>query len=557
MNISIRKRIYGSFFLLVMLFVVNGIITIITLYRNQKLSDHLSNVIDPSLQAMNDFTKMMVESKMYSTNWVFLRSEQNDKNALLKIQNIDYAALKARLNTFSLLWKDQLLVDSLDKVYDSFEKLLLVEKGIMHSLTRFENYDDPAIKLEAERVIEDEVIPQTAGMMNGLRRTIDYCHNIRMVEGQKLDESYAELRTFIIFLAITIICIGLILSFYLTRVIITPINKIKNIVNDLGKGITRRLNYHDTRDEIGEMVLSVNNLSENLQRTALFAQEVGARNFEMLFEPLSNEDTLGKALVAMRDNLEKSEKELLAITEDVIQRNKDLQQFTYIVSHNLRAPVANIMGISNLLNNAAEEEHATKNGNNEFLKGLSVSVNKLDGIILDLNDILNIKNPGFEKKEKVFFSSLVADITSSINHIIQKEQVIIISDFLAAEYIFTLKSYIYSIFYNLILNSIKYHQPGLPPLIEIKSSLFNNNIQLTFTDNGKGFDVKKNGADIFGLYKRFDTSVEGKGIGLFMVKTEVETLGGNITLQSVVNKGTQFIIKLPVTNEQTNKFFHS
>ncbi len=546
MNVSIRGRIYFSFFLLVLLFVINGLMTIVTLQQNQKLADHISNVIAPSVQALNDFGDMLVESKMYSTNWVFLRSDENDKNALLKLHNKDYAALKARLNTLSFLWKDKYLADSLNKVYSSFEKLLLTENEIIGSLKKFEDYDNPAIKLEAERVIEDEVIPQTITMMSSLDRAINYYNNIRVTEGYMLNQSYMRLRVFIVFLGITIICTGLFLSFYMTKIIITPINKIKHIVNDMGKGITSIINYDTKKDEIGEMVHSVNNLSQKLQRTAAFAHEVGARNFMMPFEPLSDEDTLGKALVAMRDDLQTSEKELMAITDDVIQRNKDLQQFTYIVSHNLRAPVANIMGISNLLNITATDACINGKENNELLKGLSVSVNKLDGIILDLNDILNIRNPGFEKKEKILFSSLVGDITSSISHIIQKEKVVINCDFSAVEYIFTLKSYIYSIFYNLILNSIKYRRPNLSPSIEIKSYKCNKNIQLKFSDNGKGFDLKKNRQDIFGLYKRFDTTVEGKGIGLFMVKTQIETLGGSITLESGVNAGTEFIIQFPL-----------
>jgi len=70
-------------------------------------------------------------------------------------------------------------------------------------------------------------------------------------------------------------------------------------------------------------------------------------------------------------------------------------------------------------------------------------------------------------------------------------------------------------------------------------------ITIGFQDNGKGIDLEKNGEALFGLYKRFDSSVEGKGMGLFMVKTQVEELGGQIEVQSVVGAGTLFIIKFP------------
>ena len=80
---------------------INGIITIVTLINNQKLSDHIYRVTDPSLRVMDDFNKMLIESKMYCTNWVFLRSSQSDKDALLKLHNTDYYKLKRELHIFA------------------------------------------------------------------------------------------------------------------------------------------------------------------------------------------------------------------------------------------------------------------------------------------------------------------------------------------------------------------------------------------------------------------------------------------------------------------------
>ena len=104
----------------------------------------------------------------------------------------------------------------------------------------------------------------------------------------------------------------------------------------------------------------------------------------------------------------------------------------------------------------------------------------------------------------------------------------------------------YSVFYNLVSNSIKYRQAGLLPVIEIKSYLINDKIEIHYTDNGLGIDMKKRSDQVFGLYKRFHNHKEGKGMGLFMVKTQVEALGGKISIESEVNKGTTFIIQFPL-----------
>jgi len=116
-------------------------------------------------------------------------------------------------------------------------------------------------------------------------------------------------------------------------------------------------------------------------------------------------------------------------------------------------------------------------------------------------------------------------------------------DFSEIDGFLTLRGYLYSIFYNLISNSIKYRRKEINCRIEIKSHLTKNKLELTFSDNGMGINLKKSGDLIFGLYRRFHSTAEGKGLGLFMVKTQVEALGGKISVQSLENIGTEFKIE--------------
>ncbi len=227
------------------------------------------------------------------------------------------------------------------------------------------------------------------------------------------------------------------------------------------------------------------------------------------------------------------------MTAEIVQRNKDLEQYAYIVSHNLRAPVANIVGFSDALLhtdlNKAEKQ--------DVLDGLDISIKRLDNVIMDLNSILQVKKEVNGMKETIRLSRLVDDIALSIGNTIAKEHVVVKTDFEQVDELFTLKSYMHSIFYNLISNSIKYRNPDVPPIIEIKSRRLEDKIELCFSDNGLGIDLQKKNGQVFGLYKRFHTEVaEGKGMGLFMVKAQVESLGGKITVESEVNMGTAFRI---------------
>lgn len=269
------------------------------------------------------------------------------------------------------------------------------------------------------------------------------------------------------------------------------------------------------------------------------------RWYYVRFLPVSNADHKNFGVImALTDVTERKMSELQRekITNDLIQRNKDLEQFAYIISHNLRAPVANIIGFTAILNDLALSEGEKS----EIILALSTSVRKLDEVIMDLNHILQVKREINENREPVRFSELVRDIRTSIVNTLERERVQIITDFSEADELFTLKSYLHSIFYNLITNSIKYRQPHLAPIIHITSHRDKNKLQLIFKDNGMGIDLEKRGEQVFGLYKRFHTQVEGKGMGLFMTKTQVETLGGHISIRSEVDKGTEFTIEFEV-----------
>ncbi|MBA2612496.1 MAG: PAS domain S-box protein [Bacteroidetes bacterium] len=258
--------------------------------------------------------------------------------------------------------------------------------------------------------------------------------------------------------------------------------------------------------------------------------------------PIFNDDKelLGLSIAARNITERKLlELERIKITSDITQRNKDLEQFTYIVSHNLRSPVASILGLSIVLDTPGIDEKTRK----ECLKGFVSSVKNLDNTIIDLNYILQARKEISEKKELVKFEDIVSSIKESIANIITKENVKINVDFSHINEMFTLKSYLYSIFYNLISNSIKYRKTTDSPVIEIISKRVDKKIVIVFSDNCIGIDMKEHGDKVFGLYKRFHMNIEGKGMGLYMVKTQVETLGGKVGIKSEVNHGTEITLE--------------
>ena len=288
-----------------------------------------------------------------------------------------------------------------------------------------------------------------------------------------------------------------------------------------------------------------NNYMEALQGKSLqFEKEFnqfGPISFvEFSINPIiENNTVIGLSCFAVDvTNRKLEERERVQISKNLIHRNTALQQFTYIISHNLRAPIANIMGIGYAL-----KVNLTSEKREELQRHLFLCIDKLDGVVKDLNTILVAKSDVMENKQKVFFRDIVEDVKGSLSAILENDRVEVSTDFKVSTSMVTIKSYLYSVFYNLIYNSIKYKQPYKQVLIEIKSVIHNGNLQLHFKDNGLGIDLKLHGDKIFGLYKRFHLNIEGKGMGLFMVKTQVEVLGGKINVKSEPQIGTEFIIE--------------
>ncbi len=267
--------------------------------------------------------------------------------------------------------------------------------------------------------------------------------------------------------------------------------------------------------------------------------ELVIANKELIFQNQEKEKRAAELIIANEELLFQNEQKE-KMTTDLIQRNKDLEQFAYIISHNLRAPVANIIGLSYRLQQTGLPDELRS----QIGAGLSTSVTKLDEVIRDLNDILKIRQKVDESKQLIQLAKFVSDIHLSIEKMIENEKAVIVWNFTEAEEIVAIKSYLHSIFYNLISNSLKYRQLKEPPIIKITSRKENGKIVLLFEDNGIGIDLSTAGEHVFGLYKRFHTDrAEGKGMGLYMVKTQVESMGGKISVSSEVNVGTEFRIE--------------
>mgnify|MGYP002777351060 FL=1 len=241
----------------------------------------------------------------------------------------------------------------------------------------------------------------------------------------------------------------------------------------------------------------------------------------------------------------KVEYENQTLINQLIQQNNDLLRFSYIISHNLRAPVTNIMGLVDLIQliiPQSTEQIKTA------LTHLNTSAHRLDEIIEDLNNLLNIKKKIGEKKETFLLSEIIDRVKQLLFAQIEESQAEIVIKLEEVNEVNSIKSYIESILFNLISNAIKFRNPSRSLYIEIYSKINDANLELVVKDNGLGMNLDRIKDKIFMLYNRFHPQIEGKGIGLFLTRTMVENLGGKMTAESNQNEGSIFRITIPIIN---------
>ena len=234
-----------------------------------------------------------------------------------------------------------------------------------------------------------------------------------------------------------------------------------------------------------------------------------------------------------------SEKEKQKTVEIISEQRNRLLDFSYILSHNVRSHASNILGISDLLKNINSPVEQI-----ELLKLLDTSAHNLDETLWHLNDLLKIQSNFHHKKQTVVIREIVEKIIGIMKHQIEELDADISLDIENNLYTQTDPVYLQNILQNLINNALRFRHPQRSPQIDIVAHRLNGKVQVLVRDNGLGIDLHKYGNKIFGMYRTFHENIGAKGVGLFITKNQVEALGGSIAVESEVNKGSTFRIKL-------------
>ncbi len=235
-----------------------------------------------------------------------------------------------------------------------------------------------------------------------------------------------------------------------------------------------------------------------------------------------------------------AESEREQLIRDLKSQNEELQRFAYIISHNLRAPIVNISSLLDLYNIADPSDFE----NREVIDNLKISTDILHSTLEDLIEVVSIKKNKLPKIEQISFIKLIKNLEKSLSKQFKESDTKIQSDFSAAPNINYIYSHLENFLINLTTNAIKYRHPERNPIIQIKTYLQKEYTVIEFRDNGIGIDLERYKDRLFGLYQRFHSHVDGKGLGLYLVREQIRAHDGNLEIESTVGEGTTFYIYL-------------
>ncbi|WP_222983576.1 PAS domain-containing sensor histidine kinase [Flagellimonas meishanensis] len=236
-------------------------------------------------------------------------------------------------------------------------------------------------------------------------------------------------------------------------------------------------------------------------------------------------------------SLKKKEDQLRNLINVTAVQNKKLINFAHIVSHNLRSHSANFSMLLNFLeqeDNESEKKH--------LLKMLAQASDNLMLTLEDLNEVVTINTNVNLQKKLLNLNEVVDKVLQDLSTMLKKNRVEIINTVPKNKKVLSVPSYLESILLNLITNAIKYRDPERNPIIKIRAAKEKDKTLVQISDNGLGIDLKKHGRKVFGMYKTFHDKKDAKGLGLYIIKNQIEGMGGAITVQSEEGVGTTFNI---------------
>ncbi|SNR88438.1 PAS domain-containing protein [Hymenobacter mucosus] len=237
--------------------------------------------------------------------------------------------------------------------------------------------------------------------------------------------------------------------------------------------------------------------------------------------------------------------QLTAANAQLTRTNRDLDNFIYTASHDLKSPITNIEGLLLALRQHLAEDGPAQALVPQLLDMMQGAVERFQLTIAQLTDLTRLQQAPDEAPETVDLTALVEAVCLDLGPALTAARAQVQVDVAACPTVSFTPRHLRSIVYNLLSNAVKYADPARHPVVQLRAHCTPRAVFLAVTDNGLGLTEEQQ-AQLFGLFRRLHSHVEGSGVGLYTVKKIVDNAGGTITVRSQPGQGSTFTIQLPL-----------
>ena len=321
---------FGLFIFFALLVVI---LTNRSLERSRGINDEINNVYSPSVDALVRLRNLTVSAHMLIKHWALLesRADAPEKTNLVDLTGRELPQLLDRIDTLMASWQHE-EVALMGQITVEMREVFGIHDRIKELLPSLESYSDPFVHMERNDIAEEggPLDQSTNKVLTDLDRLIEMQEGKRMALGGSMIRSFDSLKFFVLYMGIGLVIIGAVVAVFIVRGIVTPVQRLRSVLLSLGRGVFPRTRVRVTNDEIGDMSKALSSLVDGLRRTTDFSHAVAAGNFGAEYEPLSEEDMLGHALLKMRDELGQRERVLEQKvherTEEVVRQKEEVER---------------------------------------------------------------------------------------------------------------------------------------------------------------------------------------------------------------------------------------
>ncbi|MFT4771088.1 MAG: serine phosphatase RsbU (regulator of sigma subunit) [Cryomorphaceae bacterium] len=309
---TISRKIGVGFAILILTTLVLVFLTSRTLSTGREMNDNINDIYNPSVSSLEKLKSDVLRSKTLISMWAGVQSREDTKQkiSLRKMLRDEIPGVKQNVDSLSFHWNETERRQK-EKVYSELDALFLEYDKVQRTLVDMESYDMPYARFAMGELVEEggSIDQKSQKVIEELNLLISNQRVNITNDSVTMINSFSKLETYLTTLGFGLFIAGLIIAYFTVQSIVVPVRSLRETLLILGKGKFPEKATVDTGDEIGEMSLALEQLVQGLKRTTEFSNNVGQGHYETDFDPLSEEDTLGHALLLMRKKLKKRDED--------------------------------------------------------------------------------------------------------------------------------------------------------------------------------------------------------------------------------------------------------